>query len=192
VTSTLTPSALAGQPTHAGHGHSDHAGHSHGQGFPTIHYSYPIRRPGRIGRFFQWLGMHMPEWLAPVGVLLCVAGGVAYTLLMDPTASDAESRPTCVMKMLTGFDCPGCGGTRAAWYLLHGNVSAAARHHAIFVFAVPFLIWMYIAWAGKRIFGWNLPQLKVGPRAIGIFLAVWGVWSVARNLPWSPFTSLYV
>ncbi len=60
------------------------------------------------------------------------------------------------------------------------------------MFAVPFLIWMYIAWAGKRMFGWNLPQLTLSPRAIAIFLTVWGVWSIARNLPWAPFTSLYV
>jgi hypothetical protein len=41
-------------------------------------------------------------------------------------------------------------------------------------------------------FGWKLPQLDLSPKAIGIVLAVWGVWSVARNLPWAPFTSLYV
>ena len=34
----------------------------------------------------------------------------------------------------------------------------AARHHALFVFAVPFLLYMYFAWAGRRLFGWQLPQ----------------------------------
>jgi hypothetical protein len=24
------------------------------------------------------------------------------------------------------------------------------------------------------------------------FVAVWGVWSVLRNLPWAPFTAFYV
>ena len=58
--------------------------------------------------------------------------------------------------------------------------------------AVPFLLYMYVAWAGRRMFGWRLPQLTLSPRAIGIFLAVWGVWSVLRNLPWAPFTMFYV
>ena len=72
--------------------------------------------------------------------------------------------------MTTGFCCPGCGGTRAAWYLLHGDVPAAARHHAIFTFAVPFLLYMYVAWAGRRLFGWKLPQLTISPRAMVVFL----------------------
>jgi hypothetical protein len=166
------------------------AAHDHAE--PVAAYQYTYKQPGRVGRFFQWLGPRMPEWLAPAGVALCVAGGVVYTLVMDPTTADAESRPTCVMKMLTGFDCPGCGGTRAAWYLLHGDVPAAARHHAVFVFAVPFLLYMYFAWAAKRLFGWKVPQLNLSPRVIGIFLGVWGVWSVLRNLPWAPFTEFYV
>ena len=45
---------------------------------------------------------------------------------------------------------------------------------------------------GKRLFRWNLPQLTLGPGVIGAFIAVWGVWSVLRNLPWTPFTSFYV
>ena len=85
-----------------------------------------------------------------------------------------------------------CGGTRAAWFLLHGDIPAAARHHALFVFAVPFLLWMYVAWAGRRLFGWQLPQLNLGPGVIGGFIAAWGIWSVLRNLPWAPFTSFYV
>ena len=110
-----------------------------------------------------------------------------------PPGSGGRGRsPTCLLKYTTGFVCPGCGGTRAAWYLLHGDIPAAARHHALFVFAVPFLMYMYVAWAGKRVFGWNIPQLDAHPKVIGIFIAAWGVWSVLRNLPWSPFTQFYV
>lgn len=153
---------------------------------------YPEYRPDPFTRMFNRLNAKSPMWLAPLSVLTCIAGAAAYTVVTHPTDAAAGESPTCLLKYTTGFDCPGCGGTRAAWYLLHGNLSAAARHHAVFVFAVPFLLWMYVAWAGKRLFGWNLPQLKLSPRAVSVFLAVWGVWSVARNLPWSPFTSLYV
>jgi hypothetical protein len=121
-----------------------------------------------------------------------MAGAVAYTEATNPTDADAGAAPTCLLKYTTGFVCPGCGGTRAAWYLLHGDLPAAARHHALFVFAVPFLLYLYVAWAGKRIFGWNVPQLTLSPKVLGAFIAVWGVWSVLRNLPWSPFTQFYV
>ncbi|HET9518773.1 MAG TPA: DUF2752 domain-containing protein, partial [Actinoplanes sp.] len=95
-------------------------------------------------------------------------------------------------KYTTGVVCPGCGGTRAAWFLLHGDLPAAARHHLLFVFAVPLLLYVYAAWAGRRMFGWRLPPFEISPRALGISLGVWGVWSVLRNLPWEPFTWFYV
>jgi uncharacterized protein DUF2752 len=155
---------------------------------PHYYYGYQPPPKGRFARFID----RLPAWSGPAGVAGIIGGGIAYTLLMRPTAADATSTPTCIVKLLTGFDCPGCGGTRAAWYLLHGDVPAAARHHAIFTFAVPFLLYMYVAWAGKRLFNWKLPQLTIGPRTMIAFVAVWGVWSVLRNLPWAPFTAFYV
>ena len=113
-------------------------------------------------------------------------------LATHPAAGDAFSTPNCLVKITTGFDCPGCGGTRAFWYLMHGNVAAAARNHLVAVFAAPFLVYMYIAWAGRQAFGWTLPMLRIGPKTISVFLAVWAVFSIARNLPWAPFTWFYV
>jgi hypothetical protein len=149
-------------------------------------------RPDRLTRFVTSALTRSPVWLAPAAMLACMGAAAGYTLVSHPTDAGAGAAPTCLLKYVTGFDCPGCGGTRAAWYLLHGDVPAAARHHAVFVFAVPFLLYVYVAWAGRRLFGWRLPQLRLSPRAVAIFLAVWGVWSVLRNLPWAPFTYFYV
>lgn len=148
--------------------------------------------PDRFTRLMNRLWARTPRWVLPVGILTCFVGAGAVVLAMDPTDSPADAPPTCFLKLTTGLDCPGCGGTRAFWYVLHGNLPAAARHHAMFVFALPFLVYLYIAWAGREMFGWRLPQLRLSPRAIGIFLAAWGVFAVIRNLPWAPFDSLYV
>ena len=149
-------------------------------------------RPDVVTRFVQRAWSRSPVWAAPVAMLVCMSGAIGYTLATHPAEAGAGDAPTCLLKYTTGFCCPGCGGTRAAWYLLHGNIPAAARHHAIFTFAVPFLLYMYVAWAGKRLFNWKLPQLTIGPRTMIAFVAVWGVWSVLRNLPWAPFTAFYV
>jgi hypothetical protein len=121
-----------------------------------------------------------------------MAAAVGYTLLADPTRSSADAAPTYLLKLTTGLDCPGCGGTRAFWYVLHGDLPAAARHHLVFVFVLPFLLYLYVAWAAQQMFGWRLPQLRVTPTTVGAVLSVWMVFSVVRNLPWTPFTSLYV
>jgi hypothetical protein len=161
---------------------------------PEAPWGYPpaYAEPDRFTRWFARLAHRSPVWAAPVAALVCMGSAAGYTLITNPTEAGAGDPPTCLLKLTTGFDCPGCGGTRAAWYLLHGNLPAAARHHAVFVFAVPFLLYMYVAWAGRKMFGWRLPQLTLSPRAIGIFLAVWAAWSVLRNLPWAPFTYFYV
>jgi hypothetical protein len=155
-------------------------------------YGYVPPAPDRITRLINRIWTGSPLWVAPAAMLACMGSAVGYTLIADPANVAADAAPSCLLKYTTGFVCPGCGGTRAAWYLLHGDLPAAARHHAIFVFAVPFLLYMYVSWAGNRVFGWRLRPLRLSPGAIGAFLAVWGVWSVLRNLPWAPFTWFFV
>ncbi|SBT53402.1 DUF2752 domain-containing protein [Micromonospora auratinigra] len=157
-----------------------------------VEASYPQPEPDRFTRMVLRLHARAPRWAVPLAALGCVGVGIAYALISDPTQSDPDARPSCLLKLTTGLDCPGCGGTRALWYVLHGDLPAAARHHFLFVFALPFLAWFFVAWAGNRAFGWRLPQPEPSPRLIGGFLAIWFAFSVARNLPWAPFTALYV
>ncbi|MBY8871066.1 DUF2752 domain-containing protein [Micromonospora sp. PLK6-60] len=159
---------------------------------PAWSYPYPAPEPDRFTRFVLRLHDRAPRWALPLGALACVGMGMAYALLSDPTRSDPDAAPSCLLKLTTGLDCPGCGGTRALWYVLHADLPAAARHHFVFVFALPFLAYLFVAWAGKQAFGWRLPQLRLDNRVIAGFLVGWLVFSVARNLPWAPFTALYV
>jgi hypothetical protein len=152
---------------------------------------YVAPPPGRFSRFMFRVWSRTPNWLAPVAILACFAGAVGYVLVREPT-DGAFDQPTCLLKYTTGYDCPGCGGTRAFFFLVQGNLPAAARHHLVFVFALPFLLWAYVAWAGNRVFRWRLPQLRPGPAAIGVFIATLGVFTVLRNLPWEPFSWFYV
>ena len=154
---------------------------------PTAEAPPQYQGPDRASRFLHRLWFGSPVWVAPAAMLACMGAALAYTEVTHPTVADAGAAPSCLLKYTTGFVCPGCGGTRAAWYLLHGDVPAAARHHALFVFAVPFLLYLYVAWAGRRVFGWRLPELRLSGLTLAIFMGVWGVWSVLRNLPWAPF-----
>lgn len=56
--------------------------------------------------------------IAPV-----VATGAALLYLFDPTT--AHFFPPCPLRAITGFQCPGCGTTRALHALLHGQFAAA-------------------------------------------------------------------
>lgn len=170
-----------------------HYGHAHAEPAPA--YAGPPAMTfaeDPFTRFVHRLWARSPVWTAPLAVLVCFLGGATYVLASDPTNAGALSSPTCLVKLTTGFDCPGCGGTRAFWYLMHGNIPAAARSHLLTVFAAPFLLYLYVAWAAKLVFKRQLPMLRISPKTISIFLIVWGVFSVLRNLPWAPFTWFFV
>lgn len=146
----------------------------------------------RFSRFVLRVYARAPRWAGPLAVLGCFAGSAALVLWDHPTRQDAFGTTTCLVKLTTGFDCPGCGGTRAFWYLLHGDLAGAARSHLIAVFAAPFLVYMYASWVANTVFHRRWPVLRPSSRALTTFLAAWGVFSVVRNLPWAPFTWFYV
>lgn len=152
----------------------------------------PAPPPGRLARLLRTL-YTKPAWLAPLALLACFGMSVAYVERFNPTTGDAGPTGGCAFKALTGMDCPGCGGTRAFYYLLHGNLPEAARNHLLAVFAAPFLVYVYVAWTVNRVVGKpTLPMLRVSPTAIGVFMGVWLAFAVLRNLPWAPFTFLFV
>jgi hypothetical protein len=148
--------------------------------------------PSRFSLFMTNLWLRSPRWLAPAAIATCFGGAAGYVLAVDPTDGGADAVPACLVRLTTGFDCPGCGGTRAFYYLIQGNIPAASRHHALFVFAVPFLLYMYASWTARLVWRKELPQLRIGPKVIPIFLAIWFVFTVLRNLPWAPFTWFWV
>lgn len=176
-----------------------HDGHVHAaptEWDPRYAYAYsyaPAAEPSRAARFLLRIGSRMPAWSGPAGVALCLAGGIVYTLALNPTVAGADSQPTCVMKLFTGFDCPGCGGTRAMWFMLHGNLAAAARNNLPFVFAAPFVVYMFLAWTLQTVTKKKiLPQLRIPNLALIGFMGAWLAFSILRNLPWAPFTWFYV
>ena len=108
-------------------------------------------------------------------------GAVAYVAALDPSSGGVF--PLCPVRSLTGWWCPGCGLTRAAHHLLHGDIGRAHGYNALVVPVVVLLTLAWIAWlldARGRRPAW-LQQVVI-PAFIG-FAIVAAVFAVARNLP---------
>jgi hypothetical protein len=145
-----------------------------------------VRLGTRLARLYA-----SPPWFAPLLVFGCAAAAVGYVLANDPT--DARSDPVgpCLLRTFTGLDCPGCGGTRMVWYLLHGNLPEAARYHAVALVLVPLAVYGYLAWTARRLFGTRIPWQPSTVFWLAVAIA-WMAFAVVRNLPFEPFSSLYV
>ncbi|MGH3545746.1 MAG: DUF2752 domain-containing protein, partial [Mycobacteriales bacterium] len=115
-----------------------------------------------------------------------------YVLANNPADDRTDPLVSCAFKALTGLDCPGCGGTRMVWFLLHGDLLQAARFHLMALIAVPVLLYAYLALVADRVGKFRLPRLNIPGGVIAGYALGWVLFVVARNLPWEPFTSFYV
>lgn len=117
--------------------------------------------------------------LFPIIIILC------YSLFYDMSANNA----LCTFHSATGLECPGCGGQRALYLLLHGNVLQALRHNAFFVLALPFLAYFY--YMAVRVYILNERHLF----SSFVFSSVFGygllisliLFFLLRNIPAWPF-----
>lgn len=50
----------------------------------------------------------------------------------------------CMMRILVGIPCPGCGMTRALIALMHGDVAQSLQYHPLLICWILFFVWMFV------------------------------------------------
>jgi hypothetical protein len=119
-------------------------------------------------------------WFVSVvmGVTIVGAGAVLY--FFNPSTHGFY--PVCEFHALTGWNCPGCGGTRAAYQLLHGRVLQALHDNALVVLSLAALAGRGAWFAARELR--NQPATPFLPsRALWAFLVIAMTFTVLRNLP---------
>ncbi len=96
--------------------------------------------------------------------------------------------PVCEFHQLTGLNCPGCGGTRAVYQLLHGHVLRALEDNALVVLSLAGLAGRG-AWFGTKKFLRRPAGPFLPPEFFWPLLVVAVVFTVLRNLPAFSFLS---
>jgi hypothetical protein len=140
--------------------------------------------PNARGRPCSWR-----QRLATVGVLGVLGAAAVFVHRFDPTDRLADPTGPCLWHAATGINGPACGGTRMFYYLLHGDVVQAARHHLVALLAVPFLLYAFIGWAARAWFGVAMPPLRPAAWMYATYAVAWLLYAVVlRNLPWLPFS----
>ena len=120
--------------------------------------------------------------LLSVIILLILGGSIVYIFYhYNPGTSGFFLQ--CPFKLLTGYDCPGCGSQRALHALLHGDVKQAFTYNPLFILAIPYVIIGFIFNQDKV--KTKYPRLRkalFGQKAIYIILFIVIAFWLLRNL----------
>jgi len=112
------------------------------------------------------------SWLAFAALLVAV-------YIYNP----ADKKETfCWINRTTGLHCPGCGATRAVYYLMRFNFKKAFYYHAYGAVIAPFVLYVGVAltvnlFAGKKIL--FLPKFNWAYYYVPLALLM--VFTVLRN-----------
>jgi hypothetical protein len=125
------------------------------------------------------------RFAAVIGVAT-VTGVAAMVYFFNPSVH--HFYPVCQFHQLTGLNCPGCGGTRALYALLHGDILTALHDNAVAVTGLVAVV-ARGAWFGLNRLRGRPNGVFFPPRLLIPGLVVLGVFGVLRNLPAFAFLS---
>jgi hypothetical protein len=120
-----------------------------------------------------------------LGIVLAATAVLALLAVFDPARYGFY--PRCYFKMLTGWDCPGCGGLRAAHQLLHGHLRAAFSLNPLLFVVVPVLGWVGLTEWVRVAMGRRLPQPFQHRAWVWGLVGATVVFAVVRNLRFGPW-----
>ena len=115
---------------------------------------------------------------------MAVTAGVTVLFFFDPAT--AGFYPVCTLHEVTGLQCPGCGGLRAAHQLSHGHLAAAWRLNALLVALLPVALWLGLREAVRALTGREWPGIVTRPVFGWLLAGALVLFGILRNVPFHP------
>lgn len=112
-------------------------------------------------------------------LIVILSGVVLYWL--DP--AQYVFMPKCIFRMLTGWDCPGCGLQRAVHALLHGHFWEAVQYNYFLLLGIPYVLAvMYMEWFTSGEKHLRLRRVLYHRYVLYAYVALYLAWWVLRNV----------
>ncbi|MDE7402667.1 MAG: DUF2752 domain-containing protein [Muribaculaceae bacterium] len=118
------------------------------------------------------------RWRAVIAVVVLGTAGLLY-YLYDPARS--QLAPKCSFKLLTGWDCPGCGAQRMVHSLLHLDFASAWQANPFLLCMMPVLILLGFSalWRNRYPRMYATFNSPIAIAAVGVAIVLW---TVLRNI----------
>src|SRR5260370_30137246 len=122
-------------------------------------------------------------------VWLSVAVMGTFLFFFNPAGPANQFFPRCPFRMVTGFQCPGCGSTRACYQLLHLHPIAAFKLNPLIVLTLPFIVYGFLGFTRSAITGQPHRRIFIPPFYLCAWLGLLIFFWIFRNTPLYPFAS---
>ena len=123
---------------------------------------------------FMWLGL----------------GAISlFLFFFNPALPNNQFFPKCPFRLVTGWQCPGCGSTRAFYQLLHLHPVTAFKLNPLIMLTLPFIVYGFLGFTRSAITGKPYRRLFIPPVYLWAWLVLLLFFWVFRNTPWYPFAS---
>jgi hypothetical protein len=116
-----------------------------------------------------------------------VLGGVFLIYYFNNPSQNSLFLP-CPFKLVSGYNCPGCGSQRAIHQLLHGQLAAAFKLNPLMVLSLPLIVYGLGTKVVNYIFETSY-RVKLFYSNVFIFtyFAIAVIYWIVRNLSIYPF-----
>lgn len=101
------------------------------------------------------------------GWCLLAAGGIYLFITQLFNIHFTKYLIPCLFYTITGYYCPGCGGTRAMITLLNGELLTSIRYHPVVFYAAAVSGWFMVSQTIERI---TKGRLRIGMHYRDIYL----------------------
>lgn len=103
--------------------------------------------------------------------LWIASGWVALAVLYNFAPTEYSIYPRCPFYSITHLLCPGCGGTRAIYELVHMNLQAALHYNALVSLLTPMAL-LWLVWCSYQVFRYDRWPRVPWPRTLALTLGV--------------------
>ena len=141
------------------------------------------KEPGRLRKALSRLDMQDTDTM--LYVLMCIFT-IPIILLGAVFLWMARRLPTefegCVFRAALGLYCPGCGGTRAVWALLRGDIPMALYYHFPAVYGVALYVVYFVSQTLMRVSRGRIRGMQFRPVYLYVMLGMIVVNFIAKNV----------
>ena len=114
-------------------------------------------------------------------IIIAACGALWLYFAIDPATS--RLMPKCMFRLLTGYDCPACGGQRALHALLHGEFLRALMFNPFALYSIPYFLLVAYTTCSPDRFPPRLHPIVQGRIAVMTYVVLFFLWWVVRNTP---------